>query len=689
MLTDLGRRSDDYAFAVAVQGDGKIVAAGYSNASGGGAFALARYTADGKLDSSFGRGGTVLTSIGDSGSAYAVALQPDGMIVAAGYSKVYSDGDFTVVRYTADGKLDSSFGHGGKVLTTLGGMDVASAVALQRDGKIVAAGRRNLGSFFGVVRYTADGKLDSSFGHDGKVLTKVGDRGSSKASAVAVQKDGKIVAAGSTERAFALVRYTVGGELDSSFGHGGKVLTGLGHRGSDEASAVVVQEDGKIVAAGTSDAYGGNFYGIGDFALVRYTTGGKLDASFGSGGKVLTDLSGAAYSKTIRESESAWLPDAGAEQATGSPAPRWVVADLGTLGGRETQATAINDHGQVVGVSYSRHEIDRAFLWENGRMRNLGVLPGDARSDAIAINERGQVIGSSYAKSGARQAFLWQRGKMLRLGTLGGAQTSAEAINDSGHVAGTSETRSRDKDGYPIRHVFVWAGGKMRDIGAPAAGERIEDGVLINNRGQVVLDRLGHGRQGLRLEPRPRMGERSDRTLASFGGRETRAHGLNEAGQVVGSSDTKSLDDAGYLIRHAFLWDADKMRDLGVLRGNGSSDGQAINQRGQVAGVSTGNRRSRLFLWSGGRMRDLGDTPMQVISIDDRAKIVGTGATGERATEAWSSYVWENGRTIELPTLGGKQSSRAAAANDRGQIVGWNQRRTSDFRVRAVLWTKR
>ncbi len=171
--------------------------------------------------------------------------------------------------------------------------DCARAVAIQADGKIVAAGYSGHGDVmydFLLARYTTSGKLDGSFGSGGKVLTDVGV--DDYAFSVAVQPDGKIVAAGlSTAKGsgdFALVRYTKSGALDASFGSGGKVLTDLGANSYDGASAVAVQADGKIVAAGFSRAKGS-----GDFALVRYTTSGKLDASFGLGGKVLTNLGGA------------------------------------------------------------------------------------------------------------------------------------------------------------------------------------------------------------------------------------------------------------------------------------------------------------------------------------------------------------------------------------------------------------
>jgi uncharacterized delta-60 repeat protein len=291
VLTDLGGSSVDDAQAVAFQSDGKIVAFGSSDAAGSSDFALVRYNADGSVDLSFGSAGKVLTDLGTSSTEYAaaVAIQPDGRIVAAGASDAAGadTADVALVRYTADGSLDPSFGSGGKVLTDFGGAsDRASAVAIEPDGKIVAAGASGDGvsDDFALVRYNADGSLDLTFGRDGKVLTDL--RGYDTASAVAIQPDGRIVAAGLSNGAdpsydFALVRYNADGSLDPSFGSGGAVLTDLGGSNLDEATAVAIQQDAKIVAAGVSDS---------DFALVRYNADGSLDRDFGSSGKVLTDI---------------------------------------------------------------------------------------------------------------------------------------------------------------------------------------------------------------------------------------------------------------------------------------------------------------------------------------------------------------------------------------------------------------
>ena len=282
---------DDFVRSVAIQSDGKIVVAGETKNGTYDEFALARYNPDGTLDTSFGNsGGKKITNSNNNGDhARSVAIQSDGKIVLAGAGDNTGNDDFALYRYNTDGSLDSSFGTGGKVFTAVGsGNDFAESVAIQSDGKIVVAGYSYNGSNddFALVRYNTDGSLDTSFDSDGKVTTDVGS-GSDVANSVAIQSDGKIVAAGysfGNSGDFALVRYNTDGSLDTSFDSDGKVTTEVGS-GGDVAWSVAIQSDGKIVAAGYS--YNGS---NDDFALVRYNTDGSLDTSFDSDGKVTTDV---------------------------------------------------------------------------------------------------------------------------------------------------------------------------------------------------------------------------------------------------------------------------------------------------------------------------------------------------------------------------------------------------------------
>jgi uncharacterized delta-60 repeat protein len=275
--TDLGSPAD-HARAVALQPDGKIVVAGSTqDPAQGDNFAVVRYTPDGKLDAGFGENGRVSTDFGGkSDVANAVAIQPDGKVIAAGTSHGTATGDnIALARYTPDGKLDTGFGDGGRVSTDLGTQaDHANAVALQPDGRIVVTGSTHdpdpaQGDNFVVLRYAADGKLDTGFGDGGKVSTDFGGK-ADIAYGLAIAPDGKLVAAGTstgtaTGDNVAVVRYTADGKLDTGFGAGGKVSTDLGTK-ADHGNAVTVGRDGKIVVAGsTADPQQGD-----NFLVVRY-----------------------------------------------------------------------------------------------------------------------------------------------------------------------------------------------------------------------------------------------------------------------------------------------------------------------------------------------------------------------------------------------------------------------------------
>jgi uncharacterized delta-60 repeat protein len=280
---------EDVAYAVAIGPDGKIVAAG---TAGFETFAVARYNTDGSLDTTFGGTGKVTTDF-TSGEdfAFAVAVQADGKIVAGGDSGSRNP-KFALTRYNTDGSLDPTFAGDGKVTTDFSSYpDDLLALAIQPDSKILAVGGNGFGDpneDFAMARYNTDGSLDTTFGGDGKVTTSF-TRHPDVAFAVRVQADGKIVVAGGAALAvrpkFALARYDTGGSLDTSFGGDGTVTTDFTPGGDDDAYSLAFQPDGKIVAAGQS---GGptNF----KFALALYNTDGSLDTSFGGDGKVTTDF---------------------------------------------------------------------------------------------------------------------------------------------------------------------------------------------------------------------------------------------------------------------------------------------------------------------------------------------------------------------------------------------------------------
>ena len=274
------------AHALVLQADGKIVVAGVSGAgpySELNDFALARYNSDGSLDQSFGNGGKLKThfpGITNTGSrATAAILQPDGKLVLAGtYKNEGTARQFALARYNPNGGLDTTFGSGGMVTTSMGGGDaIAFSVALLSDGRIVAtgyleAGRRN--HDFALACYNPSGTLNQSFGNGGRVTTDFFGATDDIAYGLAAQSDGKLVLAGRTgvypTFHFALARYNNNGQLDQSFGAGGKVSSTFDNNG--QGYGVTVQRDGKIVLAGISAPAGGNF----DFTVLRYLGGSVL-----------------------------------------------------------------------------------------------------------------------------------------------------------------------------------------------------------------------------------------------------------------------------------------------------------------------------------------------------------------------------------------------------------------------------
>src|SRR3954470_1394584 len=262
--------------------------------------------APGDLDPSFGMGGKTVTRFFNNGGIEinyprAIALQPDGKMIVAGraYSSQTGD-DFAIARYNPDGTLDAGFGSNGLVRTDFFGLtDQAMGVAVLPDGKIIAGGFAVVGfinnqadAAFALARYNSNGTLDAAFGSGGKVTTNFFDS-LDEAFAMVLQPDGKIVLAGFVTQGidngerydFAVVRYQPDGSLDATFGNGGKTFTDFAGRG-DRAYWAALQPDGKIVLAGVA-------YGVttdADFALARYNTNGTLDITFNGTGKITTDF---------------------------------------------------------------------------------------------------------------------------------------------------------------------------------------------------------------------------------------------------------------------------------------------------------------------------------------------------------------------------------------------------------------
>lgn len=290
VVTDMQQNSD-VANAVLVQTDGKILVAGYAHNGSNYDFAIARYLNNGALDPTFGANGNVLKNFGSTDFGLAMALTPSGKILVAGRAYNGVNSDFALVQLNNDGTYDNSFGTAGAVKNNLfNEQESANAIAIQPDGKIVAVGDRyaNNVSIFAAARFNPDGSLDNTFGNEGKVSTVIGSE-SDVAYAVVIQPDGKIVAAGQSNLSpgsrFALVRYLANGNLDNSFSGDGMLLTSISGA-ADYAFSAAIQADGKILAGGSVS--GSN--SISDFAVARYLPDGNLDAAFGVNGIGLVDF---------------------------------------------------------------------------------------------------------------------------------------------------------------------------------------------------------------------------------------------------------------------------------------------------------------------------------------------------------------------------------------------------------------
>ena len=398
---------NDAAMALAIYpnagtaNDGKIVAAGEASTKNGNPdFAVVRYNPNGTPDTSFNGSGKVTTAFGNKTleSAADVAIQPDGKVVAAGWTFINNSYDFALVRYNLNGSLDISFDADGKVSTNFAGSnrsvshDQAKSTAIQTDGKIVLAGWSN--DDIGLARYNANGSLDTSFDGDGKVLTPFsavsGSSGTVVHDMALSPVDGKIVVVGATRLAGTLrydvlvVRYNTNGSLDTTLGGTGIVtLPMINNDGQESGKTVAIQADGKIVLAWTTKpAPAPN-----DIALVRYNTDGSLDSTFGSNGIAVTNL------PTTDESVGAVAiqPD-GKIVVAGSQSGPWLAARYQTNGtldvtfgtnGIATTPTPISNPARAVAIQ-ADGKIVLAGLVNATQHFALVRFTGDAPSPLMA-----------------------------------------------------------------------------------------------------------------------------------------------------------------------------------------------------------------------------------------------------------------------------------------------------------------
>lgn len=287
---------DDGISALAQQPGGQLVAAGPCDYGGYPRFCLERYNPNGSLDTSFDVDGTVNTTIGSATAstyARAIALQPDGRIIAAGYCDSAGNYDFCAARYNADGSLDTTFATAGKFVLAIGpGEDRIKSASVQGDGRIVLAGYCDsaaLGAQMCIVRLLATGAIDTSYGSSGLVMAGLPGNGDDVAYGAALQDDGKLLLGGSCELSSAttgvdscVVRLTTAGALDTTFSGDGFATTPIAPSNAEDfIRGMSLQPDGRILLAGYCDM--GLVTDI-DFCASRFDSTGAVDTSFGTGG---------------------------------------------------------------------------------------------------------------------------------------------------------------------------------------------------------------------------------------------------------------------------------------------------------------------------------------------------------------------------------------------------------------------
>ena len=272
--------------AIITQPDGKVLAVGRSGdlSAGTSQGVIERFNADGTLDRGFGANGMIVSQHGINEAYFAAVMQDANHFVVAGTRA----GDFVLARYDLNGKLDGTFGSGGRAITDFGSStDTARGIAIAPDGAIVVAG--DSGMDFAFARYDVAGNLDRNFAQSGRQLYALGDGASNGIGAVAVQSDGRIVAVGAEGASVVVVRLTASGEADGTFGSGGlSTVPGLAARTDlgtpDRSEGLALETDGEILVANRTAA--------GHFGLVRVNSTGSVDTTFGINGLVTANFGG-------------------------------------------------------------------------------------------------------------------------------------------------------------------------------------------------------------------------------------------------------------------------------------------------------------------------------------------------------------------------------------------------------------
>lgn len=413
--------------------------------------------AAGALDPTFGTGGVVSFPFGFTDALKDIALQPDGKIVAGGSVQVTGlDQDFALARFNPDGSLDTTFGDAGRVRTDFGPdySDEIQALAVLPGGKILAVGNIGGTASVGLARYNPDGTLDTTFGPDGtgRAAVDFSLSGFETAFALAVLPDGRFVVAGgvqpnpsASQSFFAVARFHADGSLDPTFGTGGVVSTDFGPTDAG-AFGVVVQADGKVVAAGQSSSSSANF----SFAVARYNTDGTPDTTFAGTGQLQIEFGPDTNYPTGRDV---------ALQADG----KIVVAGIFLNGGSADIGVArLNPDGTL----------DATFGGGDG------LASIDAGSDedghAVAIEPGGKiVVAGLWTQPGGSNSFV--------------ARLNPDGSPDTGFgTAGTVVTDVAANDNDEFNAVLIQPDGKILTAGTAGAGSIRQFGLARYDGGSAA-----------------------------------------------------------------------------------------------------------------------------------------------------------------------------------------------------------
>lgn len=447
----------DQAYALAVQPDGRILAAGSSSSSANLDFAVVRYTREGKLDPTFNLDGIVTTMVGrDDDEIAAIAVQDDGYIVVAGYTFGESGRDFALARYTPDGVLDHSFGLGGIVVTEYGGLDdELTALSVDNEGRLLAAGYTTgtAGRAVIVARYLTGGSLDPSFGDQGVSLIGVGE--DALARGIAVDEEGRILIAGSflhLDRTEVMVlRLTPQGELDESFGGEGLAVP-LATDLPTDSFGISLLDSGAILVAGAVGSPG-----TLDAALFRFTADGEPDLSFGQRGILVTEASAEDDVALAVASRASNVYLSGYTTVNGAREFLFIYHELDEAAQRSVSFALKSKNGTTGLRIGERQEITSYREYEEGAVSSFPLqtivnsTPFNGNDDisyAVAVQDDGRAVVAGLTEQGGITSFALAR--------YAAASAAAESVGVSWIVT---------KEPTEINRTGAFTGGVISDSG--------------------------------------------------------------------------------------------------------------------------------------------------------------------------------------------------------------------------------